>query len=225
MRQILVNLLSNPVKFTEAGGKITIRCRTTQEPGEGVRLGGPGPWAFVAVEDTGIGIAPDELDSVFQPFVQAEGGYTRTHRGTGLGLTISRQLARLMNGDLTGQSELGKGSVFTLWLPEPGSADGEASLQERGGVPRQEVLVEVGRALLDEVNGAMAALAARIRQDPIFPDTAGASDADLQDHGVAFLSDIAQSVVAWEDSEVAPSALLRCLDSAERISCRALTRD
>ncbi len=69
------------------------------------------------MDDTGIGLALDQIGAIFEAFVQAESGWTRTRGGTGLGLTISRQLARLMGGDLVLRSELGTGSQFTLWLP------------------------------------------------------------------------------------------------------------
>jgi signal transduction histidine kinase len=88
-------------------------------------------WTYFAVEDTGIGIASELLERIFQPFVQGEGGYTRTHPGTGLGLTISRRLARLMGGDLTVESVQGEGSRFTLWLPA-----GEQSSVARSDAPR-----------------------------------------------------------------------------------------
>jgi signal transduction histidine kinase len=127
VRQIIVNLLSNAVKFTPAGGTITVRCGTTGRPEPSAQVVGEGPWTSIAVEDTGIGIAPDQLPRMFQPFVQAEDGHTRTRGGTGLGLTISRQLARLMGGDLTVTSREGTGSSFVLWLPavtpETGSLD------------------------------------------------------------------------------------------------------
>jgi len=127
VRQIIVNLLSNAVKFTAPGGRISVRCGTTGRPEPSAQVVGEGPWASIAVEDTGIGIAPDQLPRMFQPFVQAEDGHTRTRGGTGLGLTISRQLARLMGGDLTVTSHEGKGSCFVLWLPavtpETGSLD------------------------------------------------------------------------------------------------------
>src|SRR5688500_16249691 len=76
-----------------------------------------GPWACIDDEDTGIGIAPDQLEAVFAPFVQVDDSHTRVYGGAGLGLTISRDFARRMGGDLTLRSELGKGSCFTLWLP------------------------------------------------------------------------------------------------------------
>jgi two-component system, cell cycle sensor histidine kinase and response regulator CckA len=117
VRQVLVNLLSNAVKFTESGGRLTISCDTQSRGADGARLRGHGSWLRIHVEDTGIGIPPDRLESVFEPFVQVEEGRTRTRGGTGLGLTISRDLAHLMGGDLTVQSEPGKGSRFTLWLP------------------------------------------------------------------------------------------------------------
>jgi len=78
-------------------------------------LSGPGPWIYVRVEDTGRGIPPERLLSVFEPFSQTQPA--DQHRGTGLGLSISRQLARLMGGDVVAESEVGVGSRFTLWLP------------------------------------------------------------------------------------------------------------
>ena len=117
VRQVVVNLLSNAVKFTPAGGRVTIRCGTAGRPNPDAQLAGAGPWTYLAVEDTGIGIPPDQLPRIFQPFIQAEEGHTRTKGGTGLGLTISRQLARLMGGDLTVTSSEGRGSRFVLWLP------------------------------------------------------------------------------------------------------------
>ena len=116
VRQVLVNLLGNAVKFTERGGTVTVEADRV----DGMDAApGPGPWIRLCVTDTGIGIAPERLDDIFQPFVQGEIGRTRLQGGTGLGLTISRRLARLMGGELSVESAPGKGSVFTLWLPTP----------------------------------------------------------------------------------------------------------
>jgi PAS domain S-box-containing protein len=114
VRQILVNLLTNAIKFTDAGGRITL-SGGTGETVTGAVLVGPGPWVYVRVEDTGRGIPPERLEAIFQPFQQSE--LADQHRGTGLGLSITRQLARLMGGDLVAESEVGVGSRFTLWLP------------------------------------------------------------------------------------------------------------
>ncbi|HET7461795.1 MAG TPA: HAMP domain-containing sensor histidine kinase [Longimicrobium sp.] len=115
VEQILVNLLTNAIKFTEPGGRTSITCGVL----EGVLPGHAqaGRWVRVVVEDTGAGIAPEQLERVFEPFVQVESGYTRRHEGAGLGLAISRRLARSMGGEVTVESEPGAGSRFTLWLP------------------------------------------------------------------------------------------------------------
>ena len=105
LRQILVNLLSNALKFTERGGAITI---TGQRHGDKFHI---------VIEDTGIGIPPDKIEAIFEPFVQVRADLTRTAEGTGLGLAISRDLALGMGGNLSAESELGKGSRFTLVLP------------------------------------------------------------------------------------------------------------
>jgi len=130
VRQVLANLLSNAVKFTQPGGKITVRCEVVATASAEVELAREGPWACIMVEDTGIGMSEEQLDAIFRPFVQVDSGPTRIHGGTGLGLTISRRLARLMNGDLSVRSEPGRGSRFTLWLPaarEAGVPEGEIS--------------------------------------------------------------------------------------------------
>jgi signal transduction histidine kinase/CheY-like chemotaxis protein len=105
--QIVANLVGNAIKFTQAGG---VTVELSREAGGLVRL---------AVQDTGIGIAADRLERIFQPFAQADAGISRQFGGTGLGLSITRSLARLMGGDVSVRSRLGEGSRFevTLHLP------------------------------------------------------------------------------------------------------------
>ena len=106
-QQILINLLTNAVKFTPAGGTVTTFAE--RDAGE--------HQICVSVADSGIGIPAAKLNSVFEPFVQVDVGHTRRKEGSGLGLAISRDLARGMGGDLRATSEEGSGSVFTLVLP------------------------------------------------------------------------------------------------------------
>jgi PAS domain S-box-containing protein len=112
LRQVLSNLLGNAVKFTQEGAVVLrVRARSPAHPCP------PGREILhFEVEDTGPGIAPEELEAIFEPFVQAEGGRelvpAQAREGTGLGLSISRQFVRLMGGDLTASSELARGTVF-----------------------------------------------------------------------------------------------------------------
>jgi signal transduction histidine kinase len=105
VRQILVNLVTNAVKYTPAGGTITLSCATV------------GNTVVAHVADTGPGIEPERIESVFEPFVQLSTGLTDRLEGVGLGLAISRDLARAMKGDVTIESTVGTGSRFTLSLP------------------------------------------------------------------------------------------------------------
>ena len=118
-RQILVNLLSNSLKFTNPPGQVTLNVEEREEtppgvePREGVR------WVGFRVCDTGIGISDEQREEIFAPFQQLDSGHTRRRDGTGLGLPISRRLARLMGGEVSVESAPGQGSTFTLWLPAP----------------------------------------------------------------------------------------------------------
>jgi PAS domain S-box-containing protein len=105
LQQILINLLSNSIKFTPAGGVITLSSTVDEAS------------VYVRVEDTGRGIPAEKLTVIFDPFVQVDQRRVRAQEGIGLGLSISRELARGMNGDLTVESVLGEGSTFTLRLP------------------------------------------------------------------------------------------------------------
>lgn len=109
IRQIVFNLLSNAIKFTGEGG-VEVRACVLPESNGGERV-------RVAVRDTGIGIPEDKLAAIFEAFRQVDASTTRTYGGTGLGLAICRNLARTMGGDVTVESEIAKGSTFTLEMP------------------------------------------------------------------------------------------------------------
>ncbi|HVE79899.1 MAG TPA: ATP-binding protein [Gemmatimonadaceae bacterium] len=110
-QQILLNLLSNAVKFTAPGGRITLETGAAGAPGDGAAR------VLLRVRDTGRGIPPEKLEHIFEPFVQVDTRLTRSVEGVGLGLAISRDLARGMGGEVTAESVVGEGSVFTLALP------------------------------------------------------------------------------------------------------------
>lgn len=114
IRQVLVNLLGNAIKFTSEG-EIAVSVRQGEQmiDHEGRKM----LQLFIAVKDTGIGIPQDKINTIFESFTQADSSTTRKFGGTGLGLTISKALATLMGGNLWAHSEPGKGSTFTLQLP------------------------------------------------------------------------------------------------------------
>ncbi len=105
LQQVLLNLLTNAVKFTPPGGRIRVSHRASDE------------LVTVTVADTGRGIPAGKLDTIFEPFVQIDARLTRSQEGVGLGLAISRDLARGMGGDLRAESELGRGSTLILTVP------------------------------------------------------------------------------------------------------------
>ena len=105
LQQILVNLLSNAIKFTPEGGRVTVECEARDDT------------VCIIVRDSGIGIARNRLEQIFAPFVQVDRRLNAPNDGVGLGLAISRDLARGMGGDLTVESTPGSGSTFTLTMP------------------------------------------------------------------------------------------------------------
>src|SRR6185312_12898197 len=107
LKQILLNLLSNACKFTK-DGEIKLTARNVPDGRD---------WVELAVADTGIGLTSEQQAKLFQDFTQADSLTARRYGGTGLGLALSRKLARMMGGDVTATSEPGKGSVFTVRLP------------------------------------------------------------------------------------------------------------
>ena len=132
LRQVLGNLLSNAIKFTERGNVVLRVGVAPSEQGSGPGIGrtvpGGGTVLEFSVADTGIGIAPENLTTIFGAFQQGDGTLSRRYGGTGLGLSIAREVGALLGGEITAESELGRGSTFSLYLPceLPGLADGGA---------------------------------------------------------------------------------------------------
>ncbi len=150
VRQVLLNLMSNAAKFTE-NGRVTLDVERTEVNGA--------PWMRFRVIDTGIGLSPEQLAKLFKAFAQADASTTRKYGGTGLGLVISRQLCQMMGGEVTVESDPGRGSVFTMLLPcnlAPGelAADIEAQAapseaMPRGGEPATVLVIDDDRVVRD----------------------------------------------------------------------------
>jgi signal transduction histidine kinase len=231
VRQVVVNLLSNAVKFTAPGGTVTVACDSVSAAAPAAsHLRGEGPWALVRVEDTGVGIAPEDQGRIFEPFHQVDGGHTRTVGGTGLGLAISRRLARLMGGDLTVESTLGVGSAFTLWLPAARHEAGqlhetaaERSARAERDLTRLETpgLGEVGGLLHDAVSEVIGAYTDRLRADPAIPRGATMTRIQLEDHAISFLADLAQSLVIVGDAGPEAVELLKDGSAIQRAIAEA----
>ena len=109
LRRIIVNLLSNALKFTPRGGRVTVRAEAAGDD-----------YLTIEVADTGVGIAADDLPILFDKYEQARHRATRGEKGTGLGLYITRQLVELHGGTIRAESEVGRGSTFSLTLPIAG---------------------------------------------------------------------------------------------------------
>jgi signal transduction histidine kinase len=220
VRQILVNLISNAVKFTESSGTVTVECDLRSDTPPGAQLHGKGPWASVRVRDTGIGISDANLERVFDAFHQVDSGHTRTRGGSGLGLSISRRLARLMGGDITVESTPGQGSTFTLWLPAAAESESveERSVRATDASSTTHVrgLCEIGEALRDEVHAIVKSYTARLRSDLETSEAAELRQPELEDHAVTFLADVAQSLIIVGESEGDAAVLLADASEIQR---------
>jgi signal transduction histidine kinase len=126
LRQALLNLMSNANKFTERG-TITIDARQDRPNGR--------DWITLAVADTGIGMTPEQMGKLFQEFSQADASTTRKYGGTGLGLAISKRFCQMMDGDITVESEPGRGSTFTIRLPRIVEAPKEGAVPQPADTP------------------------------------------------------------------------------------------
>jgi cell cycle sensor histidine kinase DivJ len=131
-KQIVLNLVSNAIKFTERGGQVTVAASVS------------GSHLSLRVSDTGVGIAPDDLEHIGAPFFQAGKTYQRRHEGTGLGLSIVKSLVTLHRGELTVQSKLGEGTAVTVKLPlvcaAPAAKPAESNIATLTPAPRHDVL-------------------------------------------------------------------------------------
>lgn len=198
VRQILTNLLNNAVQACRRGDRVLVTC--------GREMGDDGERVAIRVSDTGSGISPEKLNAIFEPFVQAESGHTRTQGGTGLGLTISRRLAKLMGGRLSVQSVVDEGSVFTLSLPAAPAphANATAGLDERPLAAARGVPSRRRTGVAEAVDGAA----------PAGQGLHAASAADSPDAG---LGSVAEHVAAQAAAIVAAiSARLRTDPSTPR---------
>ncbi len=194
VRQVLVNVLSNAVKFTPPGGRVTIECRVE---GEGSVLDPQASVArqiVIAVRDTGIGIPPEQHERIFEPFVQVDGGLNRRTGGTGLGLAISRQLVRRMGGALTVESAPGAGATFTLRLP--------------AASPAWEARVRLGERLLARMPEVLAAYVDALRQDPALPDAGDVPGSALEGHAGTLLAAIAHDFTVLDDGAAHRGSLI-----------------
>jgi signal transduction histidine kinase len=212
VRQILVNLLTNAIKFTPAGGRVTLQCRLAADGG------GRGELVYT-VTDTGEGVRPEDAERIFEPFVQGAAGLTRRHGGTGLGLPISRRLARLMGGDVMLDRSGASGAVFTLRLPAGASTPVPPRAQVPGSPPRGPEgesarsavgrgLTAAGESLLHQVAPTVDEFVRRARADEALGFTDEMTDVDVADHLGTLVIDVANSLAILAGSSGEPSELL-----------------
>jgi PAS domain S-box-containing protein len=213
VRQVLVNLLTNALKFTPAGGIVEVTCSVAPTGPFGAE--DAGRWTAISVRDTGVGITEDDLRRIFQPFEQVERGRTRTRGGAGLGLAISRELARLMGGDITVDSQPGAGSTFTLWLPQSPPATDFPALPDVATAARPSELADIGRTLQQRIDDIVDRYVRRLREQ--IPAAAHLSEASLQDHGSAYLADLALTLITLGDEPEDQRELLRDGSEIQRL--------
>ena len=203
VRQVLVNLLANAVKFSTTGGTVTVSCTRSTVPPDGCALALGAPYVAMAVKDDGVGVPRAQLSRIFEPFTQADGGLTRARGGTGLGLAIGRRLARIMGGDITVTSIVGVGSTFTLWLPASADPALARDPGDAGGVSR------IGEGLLPETGAIVHEWKERLRTSSQIPHGATLDDVDLEDHGATLVVEIAHALRCMGQPEADSVALLR----------------
>jgi signal transduction histidine kinase len=223
VRQILVNLLSNAVKFTPPGGRVTLECRLQSDDGAGA------PELCFVVTDSGEGVKAEDAERIFEPFVQGSAGLTRPHGGTGLGLPISRRLARLMGGDVTVERGAGPGATFTLRIPAgarapaglPAEAEhatgaaGASAEPERAAAAR--ALASAGETLMRQIGPTVDEFVSRARADAVLAFTAEMSDVDVADHLGTLVTDVANSMVILGSAGGEPSDLLADGSKIQRV--------
>jgi hypothetical protein len=185
---------------------VTVSTAVVRDIPAEIAIDGEGRAVVIRVEDTGAGIAPQQLERIFEPFTQADSRYTREKTGAGLGLSISRRLARLMGGDVTVESTVGVGSVFTLWLPEAAAAasrrattpsvDGDATsrIWERtaavGESSSRQGLAAASSILIAGVGDIVRRWSERLRSDVLARRAGQLDDIELEDHAATFLTDV-----------------------------------
>ena len=141
LRQVLINILGNAVKFTPDGGRIYFRVREFSAEGEAARF-------HIEIEDTGIGMKPEFLPHIFEPFAQEDGGNRSSYKGTGLGMSITKKFMDLMGGTVEVQSEPGKGTLFRLELPVEIDREWQGEQESAG----QQTTLAGARVILAEDN-------------------------------------------------------------------------
>ncbi|MEW5930047.1 MAG: GAF domain-containing sensor histidine kinase [Gemmatimonadota bacterium] len=211
VKQVLINLLSNAIKFTPPGGCVALECGA-----------GDGGWVVFRVRDTGVGVPPADAEAMFEPFRQGEAGLRRMYGGVGLGLSISRRLARLMGGDVAFEPPAGGegGATFVLRMPaapgaDPG-ADGAVAGEE--GPPAQpdspgedavrRGLRAAGEALLRDLGRTVDDFVRCAREDETLAVTDRMTDVEIADHLSTLITDVANSLALFSQAGVASADLV-----------------
>ncbi|MBM4287690.1 MAG: response regulator [Deltaproteobacteria bacterium] len=169
VRQSLFNLLSNASKFTQNG---TITLDTAPVLRDGVK------WISFRVADTGIGMTPEQIDKLFQPFVQADASTSRKYGGTGLGMTITQHFTRMMGGEISVASEPGAGTAFTVLLPAKVEIKPEAPVQPEAAEPKLPGLNTV--LVIEDDPGARELLTRFLTKEGYRVETAAGGEAGLR---------------------------------------------